>query len=483
MNILPSILASAQGVTLSPCTGLSIAQLTPEFILVGLAIVLLMLDCFCKNIPKRVFAILGVVGLLVTLPCYTESFYDNFYAILATIATALTLLLAFDYKAVINDSSNESKSQDGTGEFYILPLIACAGITALTKAQDLVTLFVSLELLTLSSYIMVAYFRRNLGSLEAGVKYLILGAVSTGVLVMGIAWYYGMTGSFNLQMPIVLSASVIGNGIGLLFALTLMLLGTAFKIGAVPMQMWVPDVYQGAPTPVTAFLSVASKVAGFSLLATLLGAFVGAPKLFFVLAIMAAATLIVGNLGAIAQTNMKRLLGYSSIAQAGFILPLFLFDPQHISSMHWDNVPVYLCIYLVATFGAFFALAQVRIQRGSEEISAFRGLGKTNPRLAFGITVCFASLAGVPLTAGFFAKMASFLQIIQTEQYLYWLLPIMIITAATGFYYYFKVIREMYWKQSSANTAPLHMPVVSSLVLIGCVLFLLGVGIAPLFTM
>lgn len=159
----------------------------PEFILAGLAMLLLLAETFCKKTPKFIFGLIGAAGTLAMLPFYMEGLYDNIYIILALVATAVTLLLSVDFRAVINLSSNDSKSQDGTGEFYILPLLACVGITSLCKASNLVELFVSLEVLTLSSFIMVGYFRRNLGSTEAGIKYLILGAVSTGFLVFGLA--------------------------------------------------------------------------------------------------------------------------------------------------------------------------------------------------------------------------------------------------------------------------------------------------------
>lgn len=339
-------------------------------------------------------------------------------------------------------------------------------------------LFVSLEVLTLSSFIMVGYFRRNLGSTEAGIKYLILGAVSTGFLVFGLAWYFGMTGTFEYNHAIVMAALSGQTAPGMFFALALLLLGTAFKIGAVPMQLWIPDVYQGAPTPVTAFLSVASKVAGFALLSIILAPFAGIPAVQFVIALMAAATLLVGNLGAIPQTNLKRLMGYSSIAQAGFILPLFI---GTVKGQLAPNAPFYLAVYLVMTFGAFFALAMIRTQRGSEEISAFRGLGKTNPRLALAITIMFASLAGVPLTAGFFAKMISFVHVINTGLYLNWMLPIMIICAAAGFYYYFKVIRSMYWDKPEEGMEAVQVPVISGVMLAAFSVFIVIGGLMPLF--
>ena len=177
----------------------------PEFILAGLAMLMPLAETFCKKTPKFVFGLIGAAGALAMLPFYMGGLYDNVYIILALVATAVTLLLSVDFRAVINLSSNDSKSQDGTGEFYILPLLACVGITSLCKASNLVELFVSLEVLTLSSFIMVGYFRRNLGSTEAGIKYLILGAVSTGFLVFGLAWYFGVTGTFIYDGAIVLS--------------------------------------------------------------------------------------------------------------------------------------------------------------------------------------------------------------------------------------------------------------------------------------
>lgn len=463
---------------------------TPEFILVGLAVILLMADAFLKRMPKYAYGIAGAFGLIVTAAYYLPD-YDwqtnriGLYPILAHIAAALTLLLSIDFRSVIDRSSNESKSQDGTGEFYILPIIACAGITSMFKADNLVMLFVSLEVLTLCSYIMVGYFRRNLGSVEAGVKYLILGAASTGIMVFGMAWYFGVTATFSIGFDIVEATINAGNGPGLYFAMALLLIGAAFKIGAVPMQMWVPDVYQGAPLPVTAFLSVASKIAGFIFLSIIIAPFSGAmtPTVNLVIGLMAAATLIVGNLGAIWQTNMKRLLGYSSIAQAGFILPFFLTNFPSIHGLRLFGGPqavTYLAVYLVMTFGAFFALGLIRTQRNSEEILAFRGLGKTNPRLAFAITVMFASLAGVPMTSGFLVKFLSFFHVINFGSFYSWLLPIMAICAGTGFYYYFKVIRAMYWDKPMPEDAPIKVPAITGIVLGLSAAFLIVTGILPL---
>lgn len=467
------------------CGSYTWCEFAPEFFLIGLAIVLLMIDCFWSRFPKRALGLVGALGALGT----AFALQSHMFGLLAAVATGLTLLLAYDYSPVTVASSGDGRTGEGTGEFYVLPLLACAGISALTKAQDLVMLFVTLEVLTLSSYVLAGYYRRNHGSVEAGVKYLVLGAVSTGILVFGAAWYFGMTGTFVLSAPAIASALVGGYPAGILLALALLLVGAAFKVGIFPMHIWIPDVYQGAPTPTTAFLSVASKVAGFALLSAILMPYIMLPAplsgvsvyILLVLTVLAAATLLVGNLGAIPQTNMKRLLGYSSIAQAGFILPLYLGGNN-------DYIVFYLATYLLATMGAFFALAQVRLHRGSDEISAFRALGKTNPLLAFCVTVCFASLAGVPLTAGFLAKWYSFATVVGVSlkalpSLMYWMLPIMILCASAGFYYYFKVIRAMYWERPLDEDKPMCVPLTTAIVLGICTAALVVGGTAPLFVL
>ncbi len=479
------------------------SQFTPSFVLVGIACLILMADCFLPRFPKRGYAIIGALGALLT-GCFVMRNGELFgtfasFTFLACIATGLCLLLAFDYTKVTADSIAGGSNEEGSSEFYALPLIACAGITALTQARDLIMLFVSLEVLTLSSYVLAGYFRRNQGSIEAGVKYLILGAMSTGVLVFGAAWYFGTTGSFMLE-PYAIDNALRGALVGatairpcFALAMAFLLIGAFFKVGAAPMHMWIPDVYQGAPTPTSTFLAVASKAAGFVVLCALLmpfNVFVvpgGHPAgevvlvLVNVMAIVAAATLLVGNLGAINQQNAKRLLGYSSIGQAGFILAFFLNMGEGNNLV--PHVTNYLLAYTLATVAAFAAIAMVRTQRGSEEISAFRGLGKTNPRTAFLITVSFASLAGVPLTLGFVVKFYAFAAAITAMHNwvgICWILPVMIICAAAGFYYYFKVLRAMYWEKPQEGDSPLRVPGVTAGLLTACAVSLILLGTLPL---
>ena len=468
-------------------------QFTPAFALVGLAALLILADAFLPKVPKRAYAFIGAMGCFITSYFLFTGENSDVFGFIATMATGLSLLLAFDYTKICCESIAGAGNEEGTGEFYALPLVACAGILCLTQARDLVMLFVSLEVITLTSYVLAGYFRRNQGSIEAGIKYLVLGAMSTGILVYGVAWYFGMVGTFNVGTDVVISAikgGVAGSptlAIGFLMATALLFTGAFFKIGAAPMHVWIPDVYQGAPTPTTSFLAVASKTAGFVVLCALAlpfapfavpGSLIG-NLVIWSFAVVAAATLIIGNLGALRQTNVKRLLGYSSIGQAGFIMVFFV----NLNSPVVYMVSQYLLAYALATIAAFFAVAMVRTQRGSEEIAAFRGLGKSNPRTAFLITVCFASLAGVPLTLGFLVKMYSFIAAIKVMESwcgLVWLLPIMVITAASGFYYYFKIIRAMYWEKPQDGDKALQIPLCTGIVLTLCTLALIYLGTMPL---
>ncbi|MDB4502260.1 NADH-quinone oxidoreductase subunit N, partial [Akkermansiaceae bacterium] len=309
-------------------------------VLVG-GLVLLLLEAFTSPKKKSVIA-LGAIAILCVALAYLffaeKGFGDEnveltrfyafdplarFFKLFTIVATILALLLAINHRKILSKFTANPGSEDGTGEYYCLFLFACAGMMWMASAKDLVSLFVSLELTTITSYILVGYMRRNVGSLEAGVKFLILGALSTGFLVYGIAWIYGATGTTDLAL--IGERITEENSTYLLFGLALILVSLAFKIGAVPMHLWIPDVYQGAPTPTTAFLSIASKASGFAIAIRVVEPFLNsgtdlAAKTTFILAILAGATILFGNLAAIPQKNFKRLLAYSSIANAGFIL-------------------------------------------------------------------------------------------------------------------------------------------------------------------
>ncbi len=475
-----------------------------EALTVTLGIVLLMAEAFCSCKSKAWVGISAVIGLAVILgltfcaigpdakpdaewakwPLWNFYNFDGlakFYKIFALVTTILVLLLAVDYRKILARFTETPESENGTGEFYCLPVFACAGMMWLASAKDLAGAFVALELVTVTFYILVAYMRRNVGSLEAGVKYLILGALSTGFLVYGIAWVYGSTGTMNLA-EISNRLPHISNPTPLLFGVALVMVGLGFKIGAVPMQVWIPDVYQGAPTPTTAFLSVGSKAAGFILTIRFLEPFLASEltrgPVLTLLLILACATLLFGNLAAIPQTNFKRLLAYSSIAHAGFLLlALAAWKPETaISEGSVNVVSFYLATYLLMTLGVFFVLAQVRIQRDGERIRDFNGLGKTNPQLALALTVLLAALAGVPLTAGFIGKFLVFSLAVEAK--LWWGVGIAFIAAAAGFYYYFNVVRAMWWTEPADDKA-IVLPCISKLCIALLTIAVLVLGFWP----
>lgn len=404
----------------------------------------------------------------------------RFFKLFTIVATILALLLALDHRKVLSKFTANPGSEDGTGEYYCLFLFACAGMMWMASAKDLVSLFVSLELTTITSYILVGYMRRNVGSLEAGVKFLILGALSTGFLVYGIAWIYGATGTTDLAL--ISERITKQNSTYLLFGLALILVSLAFKVGAVPMHLWVPDVYQGAPTPTTAFLSVASKASGFAIAIRVTEPFLNsgtdlAGKTTFILAILAGATILFGNLAAIPQKNFKRLLAYSSIANAGFILlPIAAWQTASDELTSKQVVAFYLTIYLIMTFAAFFILAIIHRNTGSDEISAFEGLGKRDPLLAFMAAITIGALAGLPLTAGFWGKFLAFKTAIDGG--LWFPVSLGFIGVAAGFYYYFQIIRAMYWR-SSLDSDPMEIRPIAFRSIAGLATLLVILGFWP----
>ena len=465
-----------------------------EALTVTLGLILLMAEAFVSTKSKAWVGITAALGLGVILaltavaigpdakpdaawakwPMWNFYQFDSlarFYKVFSLVTTILVVLLAVDYRKILARFTDHPGSENGTGEFYALPVFACAGMMFLASAKDLAGAFVALELVTITFYILVAYMRRNVGSLEAGVKYLILGALSTGFLVYGIAWVYGSTGTMDLTAlrDIVAETDVFNNRFQLtplLFGIALVMVGLGFKIGAVPMQVWIPDVYQGAPTPTTAFLSVGSKAAGFILMIRFLDPFLASEltngpvlKLLFILSI---ATLLFGNLAAIPQTNFKRLLAYSSIAHAGFLILALASGASEtkVSMSSAQVVSFYLATYLIMTLGVFFVLAQVRIQRDGESITDFNGLGKTNPVLALCLTVLLAALAGVPLTAGFIGKFFVFSMAVDAK--LWAAVGVGFIAAAAGFYYYLNVVRAMWWV-NPGQKAEVNLPLISKL--------------------
>ncbi|MDQ6809709.1 MAG: NADH-quinone oxidoreductase subunit N [Verrucomicrobiota bacterium] len=458
-----------------------------EFAAVILGLALLLVEAFADRIDKRVLAVSGIVGLtalfigtfFIAPPPATAAAtgFWHFYAAdplaiffkrFALGTTIFVLIMMIDYAPVLRQSVHGATHQSGLGEFFALPIFTCAGLMWMASAIDFIMIFVSLEVVTMSFYVLVTFTRRNPLTLEAGVKYLILSALSTGFLVYGITWIFGVTGETNLaRIGVVLAAGV--DRAPALFGIALVLVALGFKIAAVPFQIWVPDVYQGAPTPITAFLSVGSKAAGFVVLLRVLQPFFIMPQVQKLLVGIAFLTLIYGNFAALPQSNLKRLLAYSSIAHAGYLL-------IGVVSLAGAAVSFYLAGYLFMTMLSFAVLVVVGQQTG-DEIKDFNGLAKRSPFLAFAMLLAMASLAGVPFTVGFLGKFYIFDAAVRTHQVA--LAAAGVVTVACGFYYYLKLVRAMYWESSTSDAAAIPVSALSRFAMILLMIGIIVLGVYP----
>lgn len=374
-----------------------------EITLAVIGVLLLALDTFADSLHRKVIpslaigatallllAFLGVSSAPDAVPAWARSFYEMgalpwFYKAFSLVTTLGVLLIALEADPVTAHYSSSAGVKTRIGEFYALPLIVCAGMMWMASARDLISVFVPLELVTVSFYVLVAFTRRSASALEAGVKYLILGALSTGILVYGIAWVYGATGSITFEGIAAATARPGVNATALLFGAALLLAGLGFKVGAAPFHVWIPDVYQGAPTPVTAFLSVGSKAAGFAVLTKAVTAFIApgsviAPQVKLALASAAGLTILVGSLAAIYQTNLKRLLAYSSISHAGYLLlALACGSSLRLGVSTGGIVALYLATYLPMTLLGFLLLTVLRGQGVGEDLKDLNGLSTRSP--------------------------------------------------------------------------------------------------------
>src|ERR1700733_13171818 len=478
-----------------PCFGNDfMSPILVELIVLALGLGLLLAESFADRLNRNVLAIVGIVGLAfvflllqfgnfpsTAVAGYTQDKAALFFKKFALITTIIVLIMSIDYSDTVRKFVHGISPQAGIGEFYSLPILTCAGMMWMASATDFVLIFISLELVTVSFYTLVAFTRRNPASLEAGAKYLILGALSTGFFVYGITWIYGVTQNTNLaSIAKVLPSIPASDQTGLLFGAMLVLVGLGFKVAAAPFQFWVPDVYQGAPTPITAFLSVGSKASGFIVLLRVLEAFHTLPaieaKLQSAIVLLAAATLVYGNLAALPQTNFKRLLAYSSIGHAGYLLIAVAAIGAMDSGL---AVVVYLAAYLLMTLLSFLILVIVSNHADGDDIVHFNGLGKRSPFLAFGLLVAMMSLAGVPLTAGFLGKFLVFKVAFETGAF--FLIALGILTVGCGFYFYLKVVNVMEWKPGPANAAAIPVSRLSMVAMLIMVVLIFALGVFPQF--
>jgi NADH-quinone oxidoreductase subunit N len=467
-----------------------------EIFLVLLGVGLLCLEALLPNLPRRAFASLSLGGTALALllfafadtstaalPDFVKPFHQLdslalFYKGFALVATLAVLWLTVENRGYLERHCPEGRHN----EMFSLPLLVCAGMMWMASAKDLITVFVCLELVTVSFYVLVAFARRSSLVLEAGVKYLILGALSTGVLVYGIAWIYGVTDSMSFAGIAAALAEPETPRQAALLGAAFLLAGLGFKVAAAPFHIWVPDVYQGAPLPVTTFLSVGSKAAGFVVLSRVVEAFTGPDSLIrseitTLLLIGGAATVLLGSLPALFQTSVKRLLAYSSISHAGYLLLALAAAPTARYDLSGAGVTAfYLGTYLPMTVLGFLVLAILRQNGMGDDLRDLAGLSRRQPALALAATLAFASLAGLPLTAGFMGKLFVFLGLVDHASWA--ALTCAIIGAAAGFYYYLRPVLAMY-TGAPATGAPIHLSAPTRVVLFALAAAIVVIGVYP----
>ncbi|WP_042350993.1 NADH-quinone oxidoreductase subunit NuoN [Bacillus massiliigorillae] len=473
----------------------------PEFIILGVATLLCIIDLFMPaNVSRRrlgwvaiigvllaTFVLLGLVSAETTSILYDTFRLDSFakaFKFILLVGAALVLLLAESYQPA--EGMKETR-----GEFYYLFLAALLGAMVMTSSGDLITMFVGLELLSVSSYILAGIRKDHLASNESAMKYVINGGISTAITLFGMSYLYGLTGTTNLkEMGLIMSQTLDGQHLYLYgIAFFMVLVGLSFKIAAAPFHMWAPDVYQGAPTPVTAFLSVLSKTAGFIIILRVIiylflnasGDEIGAlgfmEKNRIFISCLAGITMIFGNVVALRQKNMKRLLAYSSIAHAGYLLvsvaTLGYFTPSTV----W----FYLVAYVFMSLGAFAVIQYMADRTGSDEIASFAGLYKRAPFLAIAMGIFLLSMAGIPGTAGFVAKLNIFMGTFAVDPSHYVLASILIGTTVISYFYYFSVMVQMFFRsaENQADFTKVKLPIGILIVLVVCVIGTIGFGIVP----
>lgn len=460
--------------------GYSLLPVLPEMVLAVGAMVLLMVGAYggqamTKLVTVLAIILLVVIGVLeVTLPAgklvtFGGSFivddYARFLKVLALIGSAVTLVLSREFL------EHESRR---IFEYAILVLLSTIGMMVLISAGDLIMLYLGLELMSLALYVVAASNRDNAKSTEAGLKYFVLGALSSGMLLYGASLVYGFTGTVTFTG--IATAATMGN-IGLIFGLVFLLAGLCFKVSAVPFHMWTPDVYEGAPTPVTAFFASAPKVAAMAVFARVaLTAFPGI-KLEWqqIVVFVSIASMALGSFAAIGQTNIKRLMAYSSIGHMGFALVGLAAGTAEGA----QGVLVYMAIYVAMTLGSFaIILTMKRDGRPLESISDFAGLSRTNPMLAFFFAMFLFSLAGVPPLAGFFGKFYVFVAAIKAG--LFTLAVVGVLASVVGAYYYLRIVKLMYFDEPVGKLDPMRIELRTVLAVAGIFNVLFFVYPAPL---
>ncbi len=429
----------------------NLSLLSPAMALSGLAVLVLLADMLVPPSRSRLLYHLGWASAAGTLAwlvaglanpasrgadsLWVVDAYAQFFGMTILLAAVLCLLMGLDYKAL---------PERHAGTFTALMLLATSGLMILVSATDLLLIFVSLELVSLSSFVLVGFERGNPKSNEGAMKYFLFGAFSSAIMVYGISLYYGAAGTTHLIR------GAAAPGPMLMLGLILILLGFGFKASLAPMHFWVPDAYEGAPTPVTTFLSVAPKIATFALLVRVFVSVLPAAQfdLQALVVLMALTTMTIGNFTAFFQNDAKRLLAYSSIAQAGYLLiGLAAGNGRGV-----EAVMMYSFIYLAMNVGAFAVVQAVGQDAGSCDLSSFDGLAQRSLGLALAMTFCLLSLAGIPPLAGFMGKLYIFSSAVETGHW--WLATAGLLNSVASAYFYFRIAQRMFLRAPREGALP-----------------------------
>ena len=461
----------------------------PEIILTGAILLILFVDLFLPDEQKSWNAVIALVGVLASLgtlltlvgerrTTFAGMFVVDSYALLFKFlflaVAVIVILISRDY---LDEGMRSSQ-----GEFYFLLLSSFLGMLLMSSARDLIMLFVSLELVSAPGFLVAGFRKKDARSNEAAIKFFLFGVLSTAVMLFGMSFIYGVTRSTNLT-EIANALANKGNDSLVVASVLLILTGFGFKVSAVPFHFWAPDTYEGSPIPVAAFLSVASKAAGFAGMLSLM--FVGfvhqthawAPG-FGILAIL---TMTIGNVVALQQTNIVRLLAYSSIAQAGYMLLPFAVvegaSPEVMRTAFSASL-TYILIYSFMNIGAFAVVIAVSRKQPSNLISDYEGLASREPGLAAAMALFLISLAGIPPLAGFWAKFFVFSAAINGDAA--WLAAVMVVNSVVGLYYYLSVASKMYLRPAS-DSSPIGVPYPILVAIVIAVVIVVAVGIYPDF--
>jgi NADH-quinone oxidoreductase subunit N len=468
--------------------------IAPEIVLVGVIVLMIVVDLFGGRTVKAAMPSLAGIGLLATaIPVITLAvagtprvMFGGAYVVDQFTLVLTGVFLLTGYVVVLLSTNVIAEGDYWEGEYYILLLSSVLGMMVMASARDLIGIFVALELLSIPAYMLAAWRKRDLKGNEAGIKYYLMGVFASAIMLYGMSLLYGFTGTTILAEIGARTSGDLGNAKPMVvLAIVFVLVGFGFKVSAVPFHSWAPDTYEGAPTPITAFLATASKAAGFvALLELVFIGFYGRHDVYQPLMwALAAVTMTVGNLIALRQTNIVRMLAYSGIAQAGYILAPFAVagSSAAVSTGALKAVVTYLVIYVVMNLGAFAVVIAVSRKTRSAEISSFGGLFQYAPGLTVAMTIFMFSLAGIPIFGGWFAKFVIFASLASAGTFQGYSLAILVgVNSVIALFYYARVTRYMWMEDApDGDVTPIRVPVSLTIALVLTVAITMIYGIVP----